>query len=228
MGGSGSGRRWYSKATTSDHYKLDVRQWQRDGLLMASRYFVYEWWTVEVCSSMHLRPNKVFLSHAYRNDEKWTVWLEWTSCNYGGPRTWFLCPGCGRRVAILYGTGPLACRQCHRLVYDSQQDSGWRRSINQARAARMKLGGSANLTEPLPQRPKGMHWRTYRRLFVKASLGEGAVMARVAGWLDKVEGCVKKSKTSGLVSSRSRCATAVQSKRPKGQSGESEISSTLP
>jgi hypothetical protein len=85
--GSGSGRGWYSKATTSDHYKLDVRQWQRDGLLVAGRSFVCEWWTVEVCSSMHLKPNRVFLSHAYRKGEKWTVWLEWTSCNYGGART---------------------------------------------------------------------------------------------------------------------------------------------
>jgi Transposase DDE domain len=30
--------------------------------------------------------------------------LEWTPCNYGGARPWFLCPmdGCRRRVAVLY------------------------------------------------------------------------------------------------------------------------------
>jgi hypothetical protein len=51
----------------------------------------------------------------------------------------------------------------------------------------MRLGGSADLTEPLPERPEGMHWRTYRRLYVKALLSEGALMAGIAGWLDRVE-----------------------------------------
>ncbi len=50
--------------------------------------------------------------------------LEWTSCNYGGSRPWFICPGegCGRRVAILYGpTLPPLCRQCRGLCYASQR-----------------------------------------------------------------------------------------------------------
>jgi hypothetical protein len=187
MGGSGSGRRSYSKSTTSDYYKLDVRQWQRDGLLVARRSFVCLWWTVEVCASMHLKPNRVFLSHAYRKDEKWTVWLEWTPCNYGGARTWFLCPSCGRRVSILYGSGPFACRHCHQLAYDSQRDSGWLRLIRQARAARMKLGGSANLTEPLPERPKGMHWRTYGRLYTRAAGREQAFLGGALSTLTSFE-----------------------------------------
>ncbi len=31
--------------------------------------------------------------------------LEWTPCNFGGERPWFVCPGkgCAKRVAILYG-----------------------------------------------------------------------------------------------------------------------------
>ena len=35
MGGFGSGRHWLSrKATTSQYWQLDVRRWQRDGLLV--------------------------------------------------------------------------------------------------------------------------------------------------------------------------------------------------
>jgi hypothetical protein len=26
----------------------------------------------------------------------------WTTCNYGGKRVWFICPSCGKRVAVIY------------------------------------------------------------------------------------------------------------------------------
>jgi hypothetical protein len=41
----------------------------------------------------------------------------------------------------------------------------------------MQLGGSANLAEPLPDKPKGMHWRTYSRLYRQAAAREQAFLA---------------------------------------------------
>lgn len=40
--------------------------------------------------------------------------LEWTPCNFGGSRPWFVGPGRGRRAAILHeeGSGALRCRLC--------------------------------------------------------------------------------------------------------------------
>jgi hypothetical protein len=177
MGGFGSGRRWNSRATTSDYSRLDVRPWQRQGLLVAGRSFLCWPWDVETIASMKRdEPNLVCL---YRRDGSnqerapYRVWVEWTHCNYGGKRAWFVCPrGCGHRVAILYGNSTLACRHCRRLAYDSQQDSGWNRSLRQARTARRRLGGSASLADPLPGKPKGMHWRTYRRLHSQAEAHE--------------------------------------------------------
>ena len=201
MGGSGSGRRCYSKATTSDYHQLDVRDWHRHGWL-GRPFFFCHWWKVEIVASTRSAPDAVWLYH--RNEQARQgipdrVRLEWTPCNYGGSRPWFLCPeiGCGRRVAILYVGSTLACRRCGQLGYDSHRDSGWRRSINQARAARMKLGGSANLTEPLPERPKGMHWRTYGRLYARAAGREQAFLASTLSMLTSFEQQISRFKTQG-------------------------------
>jgi hypothetical protein len=72
---------------------------------------------------------------------------------------------CGRRVALLYLAGKLfACRGCCGLAYASQQESLWCRGLGKAQKIRAQLGGSSNMAEVFPDRPKGMHWRTYDRL----------------------------------------------------------------
>ena len=94
-----------------------------------------------------------------------------TACHLGGVRPWFVCSVycnghyCGRRVAVLYAAGDLfACRHCYGLAYASQQQTPLHRGLEQARKIRMRLGGSADLLEPFPARPKGMHRRTFQRL----------------------------------------------------------------
>jgi hypothetical protein len=49
---------------------------------------------------------------------EYPVRLEWTGCNLGGRRAWFLCPaqGYGRRVAILFRGSIFACRHCHKTA----------------------------------------------------------------------------------------------------------------
>ena len=71
---------------------------------------------------------------------------------------------CGRRVTKLYGAGRLfACRHCYRLAYASQQESAHQRGLGKSQKIRMRLGGSPNMLEEFPDKPKGMHWRTYER-----------------------------------------------------------------
>jgi len=102
---------------------------------------------------------------------KYPVSIEWTCCNYGGKRACFRCPGrgCGRRVAILYGRGIFACRHCHGLNYESQHEQPYDRALRRAQTIRERLGGSGSLAEPFPLKPKGMHWRTYQLLQIKAA-----------------------------------------------------------
>lgn len=108
--GSGGGYRWGGKAKTCDMFALDIRQMKAHDCLRVGFDGKWNWYSrgeriarigfsVVDQSSMHLD-----YSH---NDEpmKYAVNLDKTPCNYGGHRTWFLCParGCGRRVAVLYG-----------------------------------------------------------------------------------------------------------------------------
>jgi hypothetical protein len=191
MGGYGSGRRWNSKVTTSAYSRLDVRHWQRSGLLIVGRSFVCGAWDIEVLTCVKRNePSMVRLYHGdgwRQQREPYRIWIEWTPCNYGGKRAWFVCPrGCGHRVAILYYGDSPACRHCYRLAYESQQDSAKYRALHRAQAIRMQLGGSASLMDPFPAKPKRMHWSTYRQLYAKAMAREEMFLGAMAGWLNKI------------------------------------------
>jgi hypothetical protein len=36
----------------------------------------------------------------------------------------------------------------------------------------MRLGGSPNLLEPFPEKPRGMHWQTYNKLRATSQIAE--------------------------------------------------------
>lgn len=200
MGGIGSGRRYLSsKDTTSDMRALDIRRLQRDGLLTPGRAFWWKWTRndEEVASiQIWTDPDCVILKYRQwsRGGEwqpmEYPVYLEWTDCNLGGQRVWFLCPaqGCGRRVAILYGGAIFACRHCHTLAYECQRESDDDRAARRADTIRRRLGWEPGILNGSGGKPKGMHWRTFERLkaehdaFVNASL---AGMAQRFGLLDR-------------------------------------------
>jgi hypothetical protein len=179
VGGQRRGRRPSGRNTTSGYNQLDVRRLQRDGLLKAGPSFVWQWSRAgKSIGSINVKTDSERVTLQYRNrptaEDEWQsvecpVRLEWTECNYGGKRAWFLCPGaCGRRVAILYYAQNFACRKCHHLAYDSQHEDADRRAVRKAQTIRIKLGGSGSLSERFPWKPKGMHWQTYEDLFDRA------------------------------------------------------------
>ncbi len=91
--------------------------------------------------------------------------IEWTRLPSGGKRPWFLCPSCSRRCGVLYFIrSRILCRKCGGLSYECQSEPRHYRALRKAQKIRVRLGGSANMTEPFPSRPHYMHQRTYLRL----------------------------------------------------------------
>jgi len=206
MGGAGSGN-WYrfdKKTTTGECHSVDVRYLYREGLLASGRWFTLRWsragsetGSIRGAVIEEGKPERVVLTYRHRRgpggeweDVREPVPLTWTGCNFGGERPWFVCPGarCGRRVAILYGPGRyFLCRRCYDLVYESQRENGMYRALHKAQAIRKRLGGSANMMKPFPERPKGMHHDTYMRLFWEHNEAEMAQLAGMREWIDRME-----------------------------------------
>ena len=206
MGGEGSGN-WYrfdKKTTIAECHSVDVRYLHREGLLKPGRWFSLRWsradretGSIRGVVEGAERPEQMILLYRYRGglggeweDVQERVSLDWTACNFGGERPSFMCPGtgCGRRVAILYGPGKyFLCRHCYDLVYESQRENEMHRALHRAQTIRERLRGSANMTKPFPDKPKGMHHETYWRLREEHDEAEIAQLAGMREWLDRLE-----------------------------------------
>jgi len=201
LGGSGSGR-WYrygAKETTYGMINLDVNYLSRNGNF-ASNQLSYMTWSRdnEAICTINTRMEGPYLVLGYRRRLRNGDWqgseervlLSYTSCNYGGRRPWFICPGvknsvpCQRRVAKLYAAGSyLLCRHCYNLAYDSQREALRHRLLYKAQGIRRRLGGSVDMGEPFPWKPKGMHWKTYERLRRKAEHAELRSDGMLGEWM---------------------------------------------
>src|SRR5919199_2925374 len=105
VGGLGSGNRYrFDKKTTTDECNaLDVRRLHREGALRPGAHFSSSWSrggreTGSIRGFAY--QNRLILSYRHRSglggeweDVKELVLLEWTPCNFGGERPWFVCPG---------------------------------------------------------------------------------------------------------------------------------------
>lgn len=175
MGGYGSGRRWLpdAKKTTDEFPALDIRELKNLGLFGSDRILRYDWKSDGQGSSAALvRPGEgcvevYSLTNTDDDAEEVSpprvIPLVKSICNYGGTRSWFCCPQCSRRVAVLYISAHLACRHCLALKHRSQREVAYLRAVRRAKKINARLGGSGDMGSA-PAKPKGMWWRTYQRL----------------------------------------------------------------
>ena len=194
MGGFGSGRGQRGKNTTSDMRPLDIRKLQREGQLKPGRSSQTYWKPrdrITALIQINAEAGRIFIHHrACEQGIEYPVILEWTPCNLGGVRAWFICPGqrCGRRVAILHGGNStrFACRHCHKLAYECQRETADDRALRRADTIRRRLGWGAGIANPEGGKPKGMHWQTFWRLKAEHDAFANASWVGIAEWLGRM------------------------------------------
>jgi hypothetical protein len=99
------------------------------------------------------------------------VRVSWTRCHLGGFRPWMHCPHCQKRVGkLLPGIAGYSCRACiGNPLYASQAKSRPGRIHFELCKLRLLLGGEATVTQPFPDRPRGMHRKTYEQICERAT-----------------------------------------------------------
>jgi DNA-directed RNA polymerase subunit RPC12/RpoP len=131
-----------AKAVADDRLRIDIRVWKRKGFLSEGKRkwnFVNDEGeevgaiSVETqLSRFVLRYNAVEPSGKSEQIED-SISLGQTNGGRGWKRPWFLCPGCGKRVAILYQRKYFRCRRCLGLVYASQRVTPSQRALRRIR-----------------------------------------------------------------------------------------------
>jgi hypothetical protein len=197
VGGIGSGR-LYKNPLESSFCRLDVRDLHGQGKLNVGTSVALEWkrghkvlarvFITAKASCLTIRLQE-WRADGTLSDAAETIDLMWTGCRFGGKRPWFICPSkdCGRRVAIVYGNRGLACRRCRHFSYPSQRIPPNDRALARAQDLRVRLGGSVDMSQPIPPKPKGMHTWTYTRLCLRLLRAESEANAEVSAWLKSLD-----------------------------------------
>lgn len=171
MGGPGSGRTGW-RPLAENMLRLDVRQLQRKGWLCPGMAFTLHWTRGgNPAGSISLSTSHDFIRLMYssgsgenREAMDYEVTLDRTPCHYGGTRAWFLCPRCGRRVAMLYGGKRFLCRHCHDLGYAVENEDAMSRLLRRSNKLRERVKAKVGTAYPVMFKPKGMHQRTFDRI----------------------------------------------------------------
>ena len=127
--------RWDKKQTVESALQLSIFKLNRWGLLRNGAASTLTWTRsltgkkskVGISVKMGDLPYiRLYYTTTRQNgetiDSDYRIGLTWTACRYGGKRFWFICPGCLKRVGILYLAGEsvqFQCRECSDLTYES-------------------------------------------------------------------------------------------------------------
>ena len=179
-----------SRVTVEACIRLDVRDLARRGYLFRGWSGLWKW---SSGPSVRLEVLDDAVRVSCRVDGEplsYAITLTRTRCHYGGSRPWFHCPepGCGRRSAVLFlPRRSFACRRCSGLAYQTQHESPDGRLLLKAQRIWERLG--CEFGEEEPEKPKGMHWRTFERLTEAADMAylESFHTGRMARMLAKAD-----------------------------------------
>jgi hypothetical protein len=183
MGGIGSGRynKYKTKPSLANYLSIDLRKINKVITLYHLCGFTLEWnnngvVTNSVNCIFDNNILELYYSRSGSHEESSVVeHIELTStpCNFGGERSWFVCPGCKRKALILYGANRFRCRKCTGCYHPSSSEGDLYRATRAMCSIQAKLNGSE--LRPFDgidglTKPKWMRHNTYFRLHHKAFL----------------------------------------------------------
>jgi hypothetical protein len=174
----GSGRR-----TVEQTCSIEIGALKREGYFAAPKQGHWVWrWNGEIIETARIEWDGMRLM--VRNQ---VIGLWKTGCRFGGQRHWFRC-SCGRHVTALYSPngGPWACRHCHHLTYAMRQAIPRDRHLLRAQSIRDRLGGSRNMMEDFPPKPKGMHGRRYERIREIHDRAAERAFGMIESWIENI------------------------------------------
>ncbi len=174
------------KAKDSECLKIDARHFKRAGVLSVgvSRSWVWscpETGAQKAAIGFRVAQGAVHLDFQCAGQPvNQRVNLMSTACHLGGARSWFACPCCGRRVAVLFlRWRRFACRRCNQVAYRSQSEDACGRSWIKQRRIEARLGPEAT-------RPRYMRQSTYERLLLALDDCEAMRQEWLEEWADRL------------------------------------------
>lgn len=178
LDGRGRYYRFNTRSTVDDLLRLDMAKFAHSVDLSAPTVGAWQWVfsrgrTSSITYSVILNHGVRLMYNNGSGNQKeavdYLVNVTSTPCNLGGKRYWWICPNvhCGRRCRVLYGGKYFVCWKCAGAYYASQRNKDLLTRIDNELATirrRLKASKPSATTTALPDRPKGMHFRTYMRL----------------------------------------------------------------
>ena len=186
MGSRKSGRRpsfGFAVSKCHELHSVDLARLNRKQLLVPGRWSTLTWSRGgEVTGSIRILCLEGALRLVYRAREGGDEWVDLsetiplvaTATAFSGRRQWLVCLSCRKRCRVIYGGLRFRCRACMGLRYDTQYEPVFARAATRALKIRARLGSKDGMDGPFPDRPKGMHRKTYNRLRAQEALMRNA------------------------------------------------------
>ena len=150
------------KEKTTEYRQLNVSNLTKAGCLKPDLRYQWEWTRRgNVIAAINITTEQGRIKLEYQSSARgqdkqshsYYVGLSYTPCHMGGRRTWFICPSCQKRAAILYGKRVFACRKCCELVYPITTESKLDRKTRKLDKLRERLQWQAGFLNGYEWKP---------------------------------------------------------------------------
>lgn len=182
--GSAGGRNLKRSGVIEEAWTLDARELQRRGILehgwsarvnlrhhsgrTALIEFECDHERIQLTYDIKVAPN-------HSVPKKITIELSRVPRHFGGAQTYLMCPGCAKRVALMYlADGNLVCRVCADLVHSSSREGAADRALRRSHKRWARVGGGHGFFAGVPVRPAHMRMRTFYATLRKIRAAEPA------------------------------------------------------